>query len=283
MNFKTARELLILCESGGHTIGEVMLIRETQYLEHSDEEFRKSIDKTLRIMREAVESALTKELKTMGGLIGGEARLIERRAQSGDTVCGRVMGKAVSYAMGVLETNASMGLVVAAPTAGSSGVLPGVLLALSEEKGYTDEQLHMALCNAAAIGYLITHNATVSGAKGGCQAEVGAASAMAASAATELSGGSAKQCLAAAATAIINLLGLVCDPVGGLVEVPCQSRNAIGASNALICAEIALSNACTDIPFDEVVAAMYSVGKALPHELRETALGGVAACPSCKL
>ncbi len=142
--------------------------------------------------------------------------------------------------------------------------------------------MHSALFNAAAVGYLISHNATVSGAEGGCQAEVGAASAMAASAAVELAGGTPKQCLAAASTAIANLLGLVCDPIGGLVEAPCQSRNAVGASNAIVSAELALADACMDIPFDEVVSAMYSVGKSMPSELRETALGGIAACQSCK-
>ena len=141
-----------------------------------------------------------------------------------------------------------------------------------------------ALFNAGAVGYLITRNATVSGAEGGCQAEVGSASAMAASAVTQLMGGSPEECLGAASTAIMNTLGLVCDPIGGLVEVPCQTRNAIGASNALISAEISLSGVVNIIPFDEVVDTMYKVGRSLPRELRETALGGIAASPTaCKM
>ena len=143
-----------------------------------------------------------------------------------------------------------------------------------------DEVMIQALFNAGAVGYLITYNATVAGAEGGCQAEVGSASAMAASAVTELMGGTPKQCLHAATSAISNILGLVCDPIGGLVEAPCQQRNAMGVSNALICAEIALSGIENVVPFDEVVTVMYNVGRSMPHELRETALGGLAAAPS---
>ena len=149
-----------------------------------------------------------------------------------------MVSKAIAYAVGVLEVNASMGLIVAAPTAGSSGVIPGVCCSLQENYGFTDEEICQALFNAAAVGYLITRNATTAGAEGGCQAEVGAASAMAASAAVELFGGTPAQCLDAASFAIVNILGLVCDPIGGLVENPCQNRNAMGASNALISAEL---------------------------------------------
>ena len=182
--------------------------------------------------------------------------------------------------MATLETNASMGLIVAAPTAGSSGIVPGLLLALQEEYHYTDEQLIQVLYNAGAIGYLAMRNATVAGAVGGCQAEVGVASAMAASAAVELMGGTPGQCLNAASTVLMNMLGLVCDPVGGLVEYPCQNRNAAGVANGLIAAEMALAGISQLIPLDEMMAVMYSVGKKLPAELRETALGGCAATPS---
>lgn len=177
-----------------------------------------------------------------------------------------------------------MGLIVAAPTAGSSGIVPGLLLALQEEYGLTDERLIDALYNAGAVGYLAMRNATVAGAVGGCQAEVGIASAMAASAAVELMEGTPEQCLYAASTVLMNMLGLVCDPVGGLVEYPCQNRNASGVANALIAAEISLSGIRQLIPFDEMLATMYSVGKKLPSELRETALGGCASTPSaCQL
>lgn len=182
--------------------------------------------------------------------------------------------------MAVLETNASMGCIVAAPTAGSAGVLPAMLLACQDMHGFSDEQAVGALANAAAVGYLITRNATVSGAEGGCQAEVGAASAMAASAAVELMGGTPAQCLAAASNAIAGILGLVCDPVAGLVEAPCQKRNATGVANALVSAQIALAGISNLVDFDQTVEAMYKIGRSLPFELRESALGGLAATPA---
>ena len=174
-----------------------------------------------------------------------------------------------------------MGLIVAAPTAGSAGVIPSVLLSLQTEHGFSDEQLIAALENAAIVGSIIARNATVAGAEGGCQAEIGSAAAMAASAACELLGGTPRMCLTAAGFALANMLGLVCDPIGGLVEAPCQKRNAAGAVNALSSAQLALAGIEGKIPFDEVVDAMYKVGRSLPYELRETALGGMAACPSC--
>ena len=180
----------------------------------------------------------------------------------------------------VLETNASMGLIVAAPTAGSAGIVPGLLLALQDVYGYSDEAMIQVLYNAGAIGYLAMRNATVAGAVGGCQAEVGIASAMASSAAVELLGGTPEQCLNAASTVLMNMLGLVCDPVGGLVEYPCQNRNAAGVANALIAAEMSLSGIPQLIPFDEMLDTMYAVGRRLPAELRETALGGCATAPS---
>ena len=177
-----------------------------------------------------------------------------------------------------------MGLIVAAPTAGSSGIVPGLLLALQEEYGLEDDMVADGLFAASAVGYLAMRNATVSGAVGGCQAEVGVACAMAAAAAVELMGGTPAQSLDAASAALMNLLGLVCDPVGGLVECPCQNRNGAGAANALVCAETALSGIRQLIPFDEMLEAMYAVGRGLPLELRETALGGCAATPSgCRM
>ena len=182
--------------------------------------------------------------------------------------------------MAVLEVNASMGHIVAAPTAGSAGVVPGLLLALQDCYHISDERLIDGLFNAGAVGYLAMRNATVAGAVGGCQAEVGVAAAMAASAAVELMGGEPEQCLNAATTVLMNMLGLVCDPVGGLVEYPCQNRNAAGAANALVAAELALSGIRQLIPFDEMLDVMYRVGRRLPSELRETALGGCAVAPS---
>ena len=219
-------------------------------------------------------------MKSVGGLIGGEAGRLERHRSRGESICGAVLGRGIAYAMAVLEVNASMGVIVAAPTAGSAGIVPGLLLALQEEYRFTEEQLVDALFHAGAIGYLAMRNATVAGAVGGCQAEVGVAAAMAAGAAVELMGGAPGQSLDAAATVLMNMLGLVCDPVGGLVEYPCQNRNAAGVANALIAAELALSGVRQLIPFDEMLDTMYQVGKRIPYELRETALGGCAASPS---
>jgi len=281
MNFTTGTALLKICEENNIPISEAMLLRETNYLEKEQQEVWKKMEHAWSIMQNSAKQAFEGDIVSMGGLIGGEAAKINKRRLNGfPPVCGTLMSKAIAYAMGVLEVNSSMGLIVAAPTAGSSGVIPGSLLAIQEEMALPNEAIIKALFNAGAVGYLITYNATVSGAEGGCQAEVGSASAMAASAATELMGGTPKQCLSAASSAMANILGLVCDPIGGLVEAPCQQRNAMGVSNALISAEIALSGIENVVPFDEVVAVMYNVGRSMPHELRETALGGLAAAPS---
>ncbi len=199
----------------------------------------------------------------------------------GAGVNGSLLALATRNAVAVLETNATMGVIVAAPTAGSAGVIPAVLLSLQEVHGFSDAQLMDALKNAAVVGSIIARNATVAGAEGGCQAEIGSAAAMAASAAVELLGGTPRMCLTAAGYALANMLGLVCDPIGGLVEAPCQKRNASAAVNALSAAQMALAGIEGLIPFDEVVDAMLKVGRSLPYELRETALGGMAACPSC--
>jgi L-serine dehydratase len=184
--------------------------------------------------------------------------------------------------MATLERSATMGVIVAAPTAGSAGVVPGALLACAESTGAEDAAIRRALWNAAAVGALVSTNATVAGAEGGCQAEVGTASAMAASALVELLGGMPAQCLDAASLAIANTLGLVCDPVGGMVEFPCQARNAMGVACAMSSAQLALSGVGCPIPFDEVVDAMAAVGAALPATLRETAEGGLAATPTAR-
>ena len=283
-NFTTGSELLEVCAQQQCTIAEAMLEREARYYNTTKEQALARMGHSYEIMKEAVHEGQTEELHSMGGLIGGEAKKISAHRAQTAPLCGSIVSKAMPYAMGVLEVNASMGLIVAAPTAGSSGVIPGVLCTLQEEHGFTDEQMIMALFNAGAVGYLIMYNATVAGAEGGCQAEIGAAAAMAASAAVELMGGTPRQCLDAASSVIGTMLGLVCDPIGGLVEAPCQKRNAVGASNALVCAEMTLSGVGNLIPFDEMVEAMYKVGRSLPYELRETALGGVAATPTaCQL
>lgn len=279
-NFKNGQELLALCESHQCKISDIMLERELQESETGREEVFSRMQLAWNIMKESATSPIQKPHKSIGGLIGGEAKQLNLQLTQGKNICGNTISKGIMYAMAVLEVNTSMGLIVAAPTAGSSGIVPGTLLTLQEEYHLSDDQVLAALFNAGAIGYLAMRNATVAGAVGGCQAEVGVASAMAASAAVELLGGTPSQCLSAASTVLMNMLGLVCDPVGGLVEYPCQMRNASGVANALIAAEIALAGVPQLIPFDEMLAAMYQVGKRLPGELRETALGGCAATPT---
>ena len=282
MDFKNAEELLELCQKLNCPISDVMKQRECTLAETSPEELYAKMGHALAIMRESATAPIREPKSSIGGLIGGEARLADRHRASGASICGSVLSRAISYSMAVLETNTSMGLIVAAPTAGSSGIVPGLLLALQEEYAISDARVIDALFNSSAIGYLAMRNATVAGAVGGCQAEAGVASAMAASAAVELMGGTADQCLNAASSVLMNLLGLVCDPIGGLVECPCQGRNAAGAAVALTAAELALSGVRQLIPFDEMLMAMYRVGRQLPPDLRETALGGCAATPSGK-
>ena len=280
MDFKNANELLTLCEEKNLPISEIMRLREIELGETTAETVKERMSRVLEIMKDAARSPIEKPVKSMGGLIGGEARKLSIHAQNSQGLCGDLLQRAITYAMATLETNASMGLIVASPTAGSAGIVPGLMLAMQEHYQFSDDQIIQALFNASAIGYLAMRNATVAGAVGGCQAEVGVASAMAASAAVELMGGTPKECTYAASTVLMNMLGLVCDPVGGLVEYPCQNRNAAGVANAIIAAEMALAGIPQLIPLDEMIQTMFTVGKKLPAELRETAMGGCATTPS---
>ena len=279
MDFKNANELLALCEEKNLPISEIMRIREIELGETASEIVNKKMTRVLGIMKDAAFSPIRQPVKSMGGLIGGEARKLSLHAQEKKGLCGNLLQKAITYAMATLETNASMGLIVASPTAGSAGIVPGLLLAVQKHYHFSDEQIQQALFNAGAIGYLAMRNATVAGAVGGCQAETGIAAAMAASAVTELLGGTPKQCTYAASTVLMNMLGLVCDPVGGLVEVPCVKRNVIGAMDALSAAQMALAGIESRVPPDQVLDAMAEVGRSLPPSLRETGKGGLAATP----
>ena len=280
MDFFTGQDLINKCSEESLPISEVMKLREMTNTHRDAECIQEKLETVLSIMKNAAHKPIHTPSKSIGGLIGGEAKKVSDHAASGKNVCGSMLSKAIAYSMAVLEVNASMGLIVAAPTAGSAGVLPGVLLALRDEQELSDEILYQGLLNASAIGYLLMRNASVAGAEAGCQAEVGAASAMAASAIVEMMGGTPEMCLNAAAFALSNLLGLVCDPIAGLVESPCQSRNAIGVANAITSAELALSGIIHPIPFDEMAEAMLRVGRSLPFELRETAMGGCAGTPT---
>ena len=280
MDFRNGKELLDLCREHNLLISEVMREREITCGNMTNEQIDARLKEILTIMKNAAHTPLVTPTRSIGGLIGGEAEKTYEFSQTDSNLCGSFLSKAISYSMAVLEVNATMGLIVAAPTAGSAGVLPGVLLALQEERNLSDEAICSAIVHASAIGYILMRNASVSGAEAGCQAEVGAASAMAASAVVEAMGGTPEMSLHAASIALSNLLGMVCDPIAGLVEAPCQSRNSIGAANAITCAQLALAGVTHPIPFDEMAEAMYRVGKSIPFELRETAMGGNAGTPT---
>lgn len=280
MDFSNAKKLLELCDSNGMSISEVMKQREYDEGTSSKEEIIKKMRRVLEIMRASATTPINTPMKSMGGLIGGEAKKLNDYSQEKKNIGGSVLSRGIMYAVAVLECNASMGLIVAAPTAGSSGVVPGLLLAMQDVYSFSDDKIIDALFASGAIGYLAMKNATVAGAVGGCQAEMGVASAMAAAGAVELMGGTPAQSLDAASTVLMNMLGLVCDPVGGLVEYPCQNRNASGVANALVATDMALAGITQLIPFDEMLETMYRVGKRMPVELRETALGGCAVAPS---
>lgn len=278
-NFTKGSELISLCRQKNLSISQAFLEREQALAQFEGRNacVNDYLEQVLEVMSEAVHDPLRNPTPSTGGLIGGEAQKLQ---EAPTRILDSLSAHVSAYALAALETNAAMGRIVAAPTAGSSGVIPAVLFALAQEKSLPPDSLKKGLLTAAAVGYLIAHNASVSGAEGGCQAEVGAAAGMAAAAVVEMMGGTPSQALAAAANALSCLMGLVCDPVGGLVELPCQKRNATAANTALVCAQIALSGVTNLISFDETVEALDAVGKSLPFELRESALGGLAATPS---
>jgi L-serine dehydratase len=232
-------------------------------------------------MEQAIERGL-KGVQSFSGLTGGDAVLLQNYIKSGKALTGHILLDAVSKAVATNEVNAAMGTICATPTAGSAGVVPGTLFAVKEKLNPTRMEMIEFLFTSAAFGFVIANNASISGAAGGCQAEVGSASGMAAAAIVELAGGTPAQSAHAMAITLKNMLGLVCDPVAGLVEVPCVKRNAMGASNAMTAADMALAGIKSKIPCDEVINAMYLIGQSMPSALRETAEGGLAATPTGK-
>ena len=278
MGFSSFKELLE-ATAGGISAGEAVVARECDETGTSREAVIARFLGALDVMEAAVATGLSGEARSRSGLTGGDAK---RVAECGPRVADSCFNEAIASSLAVAEVNAAMGRVVAAPTGGASGVLPGVLLTVAKRVGASRDRVALALATAGAIGGVIAIKASLSGAASGCQAEIGAGAAMAAGAAVDLEGGSATQIGHAASLALQGLLGLVCDPVGGLVEVPCVVRNATGAAVALAAAEMALAGVEFPIPFDEVATAMGAVGRSLPPSLRETALGGLAVTPTGK-
>lgn len=277
---RSYQEILEKASQKGTKISEIVLTEEMEATGLSAEELKARMKQNYIVMKESVEQGLKSEWRSFSGLVGGDAARLHSYGKSDRSLLGERMNKVAARAIAVAELNAGMGRIVAAPTAGSCGVLPGVLLTVEEILMTSEDEMLGALFTSAGIGMIIAERASVSGAEGGCQAEIGSASAMAAGAAVELAGGKPEGTAHAAAIALKSFLGLVCDPVAGLVEVPCIKRNAIGAMIAITSAEMALAGIRSAIPLDEVIDTMAAIGRQMPCSLRETAQGGLAATPT---
>lgn len=273
---KSGEELIHICKENSISLSEYAIIKEMEDSDLSREEVFLKMKRTLDVMKNGAREAREREVYSVSGLIGGDAYKIQKYLESGNSLTGDTMMLAMAMALSSSEVNASMGKIVACPTAGSCGILPAVILTAGERLNKNDEELIKALFSAAAVGLIIGRNATFAGAEGGCQAECGSAAAMGAAAIVEMMGGTPKMSLDAAAIVFKNILGLVCDPVAGLVEIPCAKRNASGAISALCTADLVMAGVESKIPFDDALSAMYKVGRGLPESLRETAMGGVA-------
>lgn len=278
--FETIEELVALAHVHG-SLAEAMIQTEMEQSQRSREVIIEHMEKNLEVMQASIKKGVA-GVTSVTGLTGGDAPRINAYINQGNFLSGETILRAVQNAMAVNEVNAEMGLICATPTAGSAGVAAGVLSALADERQLTKEQQINFLFAAGAIGLVIANNASISGAAGGCQAEVGSASAMASGALVEVCGGTPEQSAHAVAITIVNMLGLICDPVAGLVEIPCIKRNALGASQAFISADMALAGVKSVIPVDEVIDAMHQVGMQMPSAFKETAEGGLAATKTGK-
>ncbi|KEK14316.1 serine dehydratase [Limosilactobacillus reuteri] len=279
--YQSVKDLVQTAETQRKPLSELVIEAECHESGSNRKEVWQQMRSNLLTMRAAIkqgENELGVRSKT--GLTGGEAIKLKKYRAKGKTLSGDVMMAAVENAIATNEVNAAMGVICATPTAGSSGTLPGALFMLEQRLGLSEDQMIRFLFTAGGLGLIIANHAGIAGATGGCQEEVGSASAMAAAAAVEAAGGSPEQSSQALAIALSNLLGLVCDPIAGLVEIPCVKRNAIGAGNALIAADMALAGCTSMIPADECISALDKVGRSMPVELRETGLGGLAGTPT---
>lgn len=279
--FDSIRETIDYSVENNISFADMMINDEMEREGKSREEVRDLMRQNLNVMREAVEKGTTGDgVESVTGYTGHDAAKLRDYNENNHALSGHEMIDAVKGAVATNEVNAAMGIICATPTAGSSGTIPGVIFKLEKTHNITEDQMIDFLFTSALFGRVVANNASVAGATGGCQDEVGSASAMAAAAAVSIFNGSPEQSGHAMALAISNLLGLVCDPVAGLVEIPCVMRNAIGSGNALISADLALAGVESQIPVDEVIGAMDRVGRNLPASLRETGLGGLAGTPT---
>ena len=281
LKYESVSELVSAAQERGVRISDLVLEDQAAALEKSALEIYEKMEIDLQIMAESAKAGADQAQRSMSGLTGGEGfRMHEYVRTRNGGLCGPFLGKAMATALSVAGCNASMGRIVAAPTAGSCGILPGCVLALLEEGIISEKAAVMSMFTAGAFGMVIANRASIAGAQGGCQAECGSASAMAAAALVELMGGTPAQCADACAIAISSQMGLVCDPVAGLVEIPCIKRNVSGLMIAFSSADLALAGIAARIPADECLDAMREVGDALPAPLKETAGGGLAATPT---
>ncbi|ANS73682.1 serine dehydratase [Paenibacillus yonginensis] len=280
MNFTTLNELAVLCETQNMTIGQLMLEEQSRESGRTPEAEFATMAQYYEVMKEAVHKGLNEDTTSPSGLTGLDAQRVVNYGKQSEMNLGGAAGEVMAYALAVSEVNASMGRIVATPTAGSCGVIPGVFVSSQQRFGWTDEHMVYGLFAAGAIGYVIANNSFISGAEGGCQAEIGSAIGMAAGALVELRGGTPAQAVHAVGLALKNTLGLICDPVAGLVEVPCIVRNGFGAVTALAAADMALAGVRSVIPSDEVIQVMMEVGSSMPEKHRETAKGGLAQTPT---
>lgn len=281
MEYTTINELVETAKENGISVGEAVLKDQAVQMEQTEEHLLAQMEESLQVMEKAVESGMDPGLRSTSGLTGGDAWKMMKYGKTGG-ITGSFMTGAMARALAVSEYNAAMGKIVAAPTAGSCGIMPGCLVSVMKERGIAREKILRGMFTAAGFGMVIAKRASVSGAQGGCQAECGSAAAMTAAALTEIMGGTPQQAADACAIALKNQLGLVCDPVAGLVEIPCIKRNVAGIMIAFSSADMALAGITSRIPADEVVDAMKEVGDSLPCALKETAQGGLANTPTAR-
>lgn len=281
MNLDSMQEIIAFCEESGKPMWELVLEADMENRGVSSEQSMLKMAQVWNAMLEASDS-YNGEKRSLSGMIGGQGKLMREYAAGTETIGGDFTAQVIAEALAMGESNACMCRIVAAPTAGACGVMPAVLIPMYRREQYTQEEMLQAMFVASGIGAVIAYRACISGAAGGCQAEVGSAASMAAGALVALRGGTPRQVGHAVAMALKNLLGLVCDPVAGLVEVPCVKRNVIGAMSAIAAADMALAGIESRIPADEVIDAMGDIGRRMPVEFRETALGGLAVTPTGK-
>lgn len=281
-NYFSIADLLKNASEQRCTLSSLVLAQQAEQMELTEEEVYEKMRENYLVMASCIEPGCAPDLKSTSGLTGGDAYKMRSAVEKGSNLTGSLMGGALYRALAVSELNASMGRIVAAPTAGSCGIVPAAVLTMQAERGLSERDCVMSLFTASAVGMVIANNASLAGAQGGCQAECGSAAAMAAAAIVELAGGTPDMIDSAISIALKNILGLVCDPVAGLVEIPCIKRNASGVAGAFVAAELALAGIKSAIPSDEVILTMKKVGDAMPSSLKETAEGGLAATPTGK-